>query len=58
MGKFVTFLLGFGVLIYMGYHFLYGRVGPDGSPEAPKATLDRVQEKADQIEADMKKRAE
>ncbi|MDQ3266696.1 MAG: hypothetical protein M3Y59_24110 [Myxococcota bacterium] len=46
------------MLVYLGYHFLYGQVGTDGTPETPKATLDRIQDKADDLEADLQKRAD
>lgn len=58
MGKLLTFLLGFGVLVYLGYRTLYGQVAQDGTQETPKATLDRIQDKADDLEADLQKKAD
>jgi len=60
MGRLVTFILASAVVLGIGYYVVQGNVGitKGGDKSAPAQTLDRVREKAHDIEQDAQKRAD
>lgn len=48
MGKFIVFLLGLAVILFVGYQWF--RAQPTTVPSAPTDTLDRVRAKTHHIE--------
>jgi hypothetical protein len=57
MGRIVTFVLGLGIVVAVLWYTMY-RPTQAGPGQAPAQGLDNVRRAADQVEADLQKRAD
>lgn len=59
MGRILAVVIGLGAVAYGAYYALRGSIGSGGTEKsAPKETMDRMHDKAKEIEQDTQRRAD